>query len=487
MKQQSIYTLGLCGLTAIILTCLPVAADTVQDTEPVPPPVVETIILPVPTPDTTPTQEPECTTDLRPFGWDKVNEAFTLEDYFPDFTLSETTMEDAPYYKLSLKNSDIYLLVDEWQQYMTVCNGTDSITVDIWYLTPSTGPHVSITVQDVTGDGQDDLVYLSSDGGFGMATAVCRIVDLTTLEVYDIEPFAQTLDKQLAVTPLDTTTDPQQLRMALTLGKSAPVYGYAYLEAGTNAEDVKVNPLTDEAGYHTIFWSSYKTHLMGSVGVTTNHSRPGQLIATVTGVLHFNPNTNSFQMGEPYFLDGELYEIPEDIGATAEEVAGLFAQALTDQVPILYQGKAQTFTQIGQVIPDQSIPQCTVADLEQDGVPEVVCARSNDWGYVILRYNDGEIYGYEEVFRGLLCLKTDGSFCGSGGANFTQFGTMTFDGTNMKMDVAFESAGLNYYQNGEEITAETFDALAAEQNAHPDVTWHDLSATDVIALYLAQS
>ncbi len=323
MKQQSLYALGICGLTAIILTCLPVASSPVQDTEIPTQPVVETIILPAPTPDTTPASEPEYTTDLRPFGWDKVNEAFTLEDYFPDFTLSETTMEGESYYKLSLKNSDTYLLVDEWQQYMTVFNGTDSVTVDIWYLTPSTGPHVSITVQDVTADGQDDLVYLSSDGGFGMATAVCRIVDLTTLEVYDIEPFAQTLGKQLTVTPLDTTTDPQQLRMALTLGETGPVYGYAYLDAGTDAEDVKVNPLTDEAGYHTIFWSSYKTHLMGSVGVTTNHSCPGQLIATVTGVLQFNPNTNSFQISEPYFLDGELYDTPEEIGATAEEVEPL--------------------------------------------------------------------------------------------------------------------------------------------------------------------
>lgn len=61
----------------------------------------------------------------------------------------------------------------------------------------------------------------------------------------------------------------------------------------------------------------------------------------------------------------------------------------------------------------------TVFDFDNDSKNEmiVMIEAFNDGFYLILNNEDGTVYGFEEVYRGLKDLKTDGTYLASGGAS----------------------------------------------------------------------
>lgn len=65
-----------------------------------------------------------------------------------------------------------------------------------------------------------------------------------------------------------------------------------------------------------------------------------------------------------------------------------------------------------------AITKCTAVDLEQDNVPEIVLwivvNEYNDYGTVVLRYQNGEVEEYTFAYRQLFDLKQDGTFSCSG-------------------------------------------------------------------------
>lgn len=61
----------------------------------------------------------------------------------------------------------------------------------------------------------------------------------------------------------------------------------------------------------------------------------------------------------------------------------------------------------------------TLFDLDNDSKNEMVVMIEafNDGFYLILNNEDGTVYGFEEVYRGMKDIKTDGTFIGAGGAS----------------------------------------------------------------------
>lgn len=52
-----------------------------------------------------------------------------------------------------------------------------------------------------------------------------------------------------------------------------------------------------------------------------------------------------------------------------------------------------------------SLPKFAVVDMDGDELPEVVYQRGDYMGFIVLRYKDGDIYGYDVNYRGLTGLK----------------------------------------------------------------------------------
>lgn len=140
--------------------------------------------------------------------------------------------------------------------------------------------------------------------------------------------------------------------------------------------------------------------------------------------------------------------------------------------------------------PYMTIDCWALCDFDQDGTPEVVCNQCmGDNPYVerlILRYQDGAVYGYARTYRGLDTPKTDGTFVWSDGAFNFGCAAMSFDRewctvrdiSYCRLEYGEESSRL--YVNGLEVTESEFESAMEDQDAKPDVEWYDYTE-DIIS------
>lgn len=106
-----------------------------------------------------------------------------------------------------------------------------------------------------------------------------------------------------------------------------------------------------------------------------------------------------------------LYEIPD--AAVIESVPELIRNALAGKQAVIIQGeRLESIDELfRRFVADEHF---SILDFDKDGLNEVVLY--DEPSYIF--HTDGEmVYVYERNYRGILQLKTDGSFSGSGGAS----------------------------------------------------------------------
>lgn len=136
------------------------------------------------------------------------------------------------------------------------------------------------------------------------------------------------------------------------------------------------------------------------------------------------------------------------------------------------------------------LTQFTVLDMDYDKVPEVILELSVDnspFGFEILHYMNGTVYGYNIVYRGLESLKIDGTFWASSGAFDNECGKLKFNSNAYETDIlgymksSQNSNGtiISYFINNKPVTKELFEAFTKEQNAKKDVNWYEFSQENI--------
>ena len=153
-------------------------------------------------------------------------------------------------------------------------------------------------------------------------------------------------------------------------------------------------------------------------------------------------------------------------------------------------GNILDITRLSETITTEDIPcsirQLAVVDLDRDESDELILwlrlGQDDYAGFVILRYQDGTVYGYPRSYRSFLELKQDGTFRLSGGVSYTGFASASFSGT---MGVIFPLAEAEtallpdgnsttiYRIHGETVTEEEYLTFDAEQAAKPDALWYE--------------
>lgn len=137
----------------------------------------------------------------------------------------------------------------------------------------------------------------------------------------------------------------------------------------------------------------------------------------------------------------------------------------------------------------------TVIDLDGDGSDEVVCWLQinglSDYGFLILHDQNGEIYGYTLQYRAFINLKTDGTFLFSGGSADTGTGKLFFSETGYGIsEQAYSQSAydadneltIQYFINEEPCSEDEFQDAINSQDQKPDVTWYDLSESNINAV-----
>lgn len=119
----------------------------------------------------------------------------------------------------------------------------------------------------------------------------------------------------------------------------------------------------------------------------------------------------------------------------------------------------------------------TIIDLDDDGESEVVLWIQingvSDYGFEILHYQEGTIYGYTLPYRTFFNLKTDGTFSFSGSASDFGIGKLRFLVDGYAIENIIE----------DENSEEEINAAMNQQEAKTDVEWYDLSVDSVDIIF----
>ncbi len=109
-------------------------------------------------------------------------------------------------------------------------------------------------------------------------------------------------------------------------------------------------------------------------------------------------------------------------------------------------------------------------DLDSDSENEMIIrVESYDGFYLILNYEDGKVYGFEDVIRGMLQIKTDGIYVGSGGATATAYMKCEFDKNKRIVKTLAEQDGYNWKVNNQEVDNAQYLEFVVEFNEKEDV------------------
>lgn len=131
-----------------------------------------------------------------------------------------------------------------------------------------------------------------------------------------------------------------------------------------------------------------------------------------------------------------------------------------------------------------------VLDMDGDNVTEVVLELSiggEPQFYEVLHYMNGKVYGYLQVLRGLENLKVDGTFVGSSGALYNDWGKLKFTSSGDTMNIfASEqpasgnpNSQIQYTINNEKVTKQVFDEYINKQNAKSNAIWYVFNSAEV--------
>lgn len=120
-------------------------------------------------------------------------------------------------------------------------------------------------------------------------------------------------------------------------------------------------------------------------------------------------------------------------------------------------------------------PRFAIVDLDGDTVPEIVLEIEDYYGYVVLRYRDGEVFGNIAGYRTMSNFKEDGSFDSSGSSSDYSTGKMLFIGDTFITSDELHFFYSSHYIDDVLVPQETWDEYVAAYEATSNVVWHDFS------------
>lgn len=192
----------------------------------------------------------------------------------------------------------------------------------------------------------------------------------------------------------------------------------------------------------------------------------------VTGCNFSNvPNTESQVDTESVSEDRDSVELFIDAGVPDDELS-LMQKVLFNKETY---NDGQRIADVEGVYNDEferAVTFCVV-DLDHDGMDEI-CLSYASGSVLIFHEIEGQIYGYEYVWRGFNPVYTDGTFIGSGGASYSEFyGNVSFTKDEFQKEVITaieyvdELGNAVYYKNGgsntgAEISKEEYDQIMSQ-------------------------
>lgn len=200
----------------------------------------------------------------------------------------------------------------------------------------------------------------------------------------------------------------------------------------------------------------------------------------------------TFQVIDP-FADHSSASSDSSNTATTASVGELdaakakFAEILSEGDGFWNQDQAETMT-IGQYCQafstasevEATITKYALADLDADDLPELILWITvngyNDYGFLVIHYDgNGGAVGYSFAYRQMMDLKSDGTFCYSGGAYNNGIARLRFTDTAWEYVVLGGTEENNetasFFWNSQSVSQEVYRSIVEAQDAKENVEW----------------
>ena len=117
-----------------------------------------------------------------------------------------------------------------------------------------------------------------------------------------------------------------------------------------------------------------------------------------------------------------------------------------------------------------------VTDLDKDDSPELLLKLSDDFGFELLRYFDGTVYGYPFVYRAMEAVTTDGEIHAASGASNFGWYALTFTDSAIEPAILCwvtdeDPEHLQYHIGDAEVSSEAFNAFNDSLWSKPVIAW----------------
>lgn len=199
---------------------------------------------------------------------------------------------------------------------------------------------------------------------------------------------------------------------------------------------------------------------------------------------------------------------PSGDGENQESAQASEMTAIMETCKAVLQGNTEFFStdanknlnisQLNQAVSDDSnvtatVTKFAIVDLDIDGTSEVILwlTVNNDdyYGFEVLRYQNGMVYGYTLWYRSFMDLKANGRFSFSSGAADSGFGTLAFTENTYSIDkITYSESSydsnnnmsISYFVNQQSATEDEFLSAVNRQGEEPDVTWYDFTDENIV-------
>ncbi|MFI3170575.1 MAG: hypothetical protein R3Y06_11580, partial [Faecalibacterium sp.] len=211
---------------------------------------------------------------------------------------------------LDAKDDAVFVLLNAAQTELVLYSGAQSLTLPcITFFGNETEAPAVLAMQDLTGDGTEELIFLHETGGTGALGTIAHVINLITLEEYPLPDMVKGIASQVEVRPsgvIVTAGGDCYVQCAVSgqlAGKAvqsfvALVQPFVQQMNETEMSDFSnfaYDPTAQNGGWVEI--CLLENGLQATVGLQIENQVPWEYVANATAMLAYDAELEAFVVG----------------------------------------------------------------------------------------------------------------------------------------------------------------------------------------------